>query len=74
MVRNKLLLSRKCLTMENTWLAKSKKTSSANQRALLVMSFSKTLVTMAAIVMTSALLISLILDLRSNGGHLELKR
>jgi hypothetical protein len=40
----------------------------------LVMRFSKTMVTMDAIVMTSALLISLILTLRSNGGHLELKR
>ena len=65
----KLLLSRKCLTMVNTWsLATYMADWLVNQRALLVMSFSKIWAKMAAIVMILVLLISHTFNLRSNGG------
>ena len=72
---NKSLPSRKCLTMENTWLlVRSMAPRNASHKALLAMNFSKNMVRMVAIAMIWAPSISLTSTLRLNGGLLELRR
>lgn len=75
MVRPKLLLSKKCSTMESIWwLVTYKAIFNANQNHLSVTKSSKIMVKMAAIVMILVQSISLTLNLRYHGGHPKLRR